>query len=693
MRKPAHLSHLGTRVHSTLAAAVAAIMLAGFALVFAPLPAATAADLSRFDPGYIISDQNFYDSGAMSTADVQVFLDRRGAACRTAPDGTPCLKDFRQNTPNRTADKQCPGGYAGRAGESAAEIIVNVAAGCGISPHVILVTLQKEQSLVTRVGPTPRSYQSAMGAGCPDTAACDALYYGFFNQVFHAAWLLKNYAVAPQPWHRQVGVVNRIAYHPPVADQPDCGAPGVLIRNQGTASLYDYTPYQPNAAALGAGYGLGDACSSYGNRNFWNYYTDWFGDPAGLRPIGSVDSLSSDNTTITVRGWALDPDTSASVEAHVYIDGAGGSTLAVASRPDLAGFGRGDQHGFTYTALATPGAHTVCTFAIASDPGAPTLLNCSVVVVPDVVPIGAVDSVTTTESSISVAGWTLDPDTSASNQAHLYVDGAGYPVVADISRPDVAAAYGRGDRHGFSFAVPATLGTHNLCVFGINTVAGPNTTLACRTVTVQASQARPFGVLDSVVPTPTGVNISGWTVDPDTTDPTDVHVYIDGTVTVIKANQPRADIGAAFGRGDLHGFASTTPLAPGAHSICVYAINTGPGVHSMLACRDFAIADAAPIGSVDSVVTAPGAVSISGWTLDPNTSAPIEAHVYIDGAGVAVAADGSRPDVAAAFGAGDRHGFTHTRALAAGAHSMCVYGISSSGGANTALLCQTFDIP
>ena len=26
-----------------------------------------------------------------------------------------------------------------------------------------------------------------MGYGCPDTAACDAQYYGFFNQVYSAA--------------------------------------------------------------------------------------------------------------------------------------------------------------------------------------------------------------------------------------------------------------------------------------------------------------------------------------------------------------------------------------------------------------------------------------------------------------------------------------------------------------------------
>jgi peptidoglycan hydrolase-like protein with peptidoglycan-binding domain len=49
------------------------------------------------------------------------------------------------------------------------------------------------------------------------------------------------------------------------------------MSNQATHSLYLYTPYTPNAAALNAGYGIGNSCSAYGNRNFFQYYTDWFG--------------------------------------------------------------------------------------------------------------------------------------------------------------------------------------------------------------------------------------------------------------------------------------------------------------------------------------------------------------------------------------------------------------------------------
>ena len=58
-----------------------------------------------------------------------------------------------------------------------------------------------------------------------------------------------------------------------------CGASDVYIYNDATAVLYIYTPYQPNAAALAAGTGTGDECSSYGNRNFMIIYTSYFGSP------------------------------------------------------------------------------------------------------------------------------------------------------------------------------------------------------------------------------------------------------------------------------------------------------------------------------------------------------------------------------------------------------------------------------
>ena len=235
----------------------------------------TTADISQFDPGNIISDTMFFDGEAMTPAAISAFINNKGATCVAGSDGTPCLKNFRQDTPTRAADGICKRTYQGAAGEWAAQIIYKVGQACGISSRVLIVLLQKEQGLLTDSGSKlyASRYRSAAGMGCPDTAACDTQYYGFFNQVYGAARQYQRYATFPNNYSYVAGQNNTIQWSPNAA----CGSSTVYIRNQATAGLYNYTPYRPNAAALAAGYGSGDGCSAYGNRNFWLYYTDWFG--------------------------------------------------------------------------------------------------------------------------------------------------------------------------------------------------------------------------------------------------------------------------------------------------------------------------------------------------------------------------------------------------------------------------------
>ncbi|MDF2492338.1 MAG: hypothetical protein K0Q58_916, partial [Microbacterium sp.] len=154
------------------------------------------------------------------------------------------------------------------------ELIYRVQTACGISAKVILVTLQKEQGLTTDRAPTPGELKAAMGQACPDTAPCDPNFAGVGPQIVGGVTQLKTYSAAR--FGKQPGV-NFIQWSPTAA----CGGSNINIQNWATASLYTYTPYQPNAAALRAGYGLGDGCSAYGNRNFYQYYTDWFGSTQG----------------------------------------------------------------------------------------------------------------------------------------------------------------------------------------------------------------------------------------------------------------------------------------------------------------------------------------------------------------------------------------------------------------------------
>lgn len=234
----------------------------------------------------------------MNTATIQAFLNAKVPVCDTnhAPGGgfsAPfiCLKDFRQDTPARDVSPGLCNGF-GAGNKSAAQIIFEVAQSCGVNPQVLIVLLQKEQGLVTDTWPWPTQYRSATGYGCPDGSPCDAEFYGFFNQVYSAAKQYKRYAMNPNNYNYRAGFNNNIPWHPNGA----CGTSNVFIDNKATAGLYNYTPYRPNDAALNNLYSTGDGCSSYGNRNFWRYFNDWFGTTFGTVLI------KGSGPTVFVRG-------------------------------------------------------------------------------------------------------------------------------------------------------------------------------------------------------------------------------------------------------------------------------------------------------------------------------------------------------------------------------------------------------
>lgn len=235
---------------------------------------------SMFNPGHIISDSVFYDFGTMSAADIQRFLNGKVTTCKADPTRPGCLKDYRLSTP-------AVEGSAGRCTSlpamnniTAAELIYEVARACGINPRVILVKLQKEQGLVTSTDPSPRAYEFALGMDCPDTpTGCSATSAGFFWQLYKGVGQLRwyNNPNGSFTWLKPGTVISR-PYYP---NRSSCGTQSFKLENAATAALYYYTPYVPNQAALDNLYGTGDSCSSYGNRNFWRYYSDWFGSPIG----------------------------------------------------------------------------------------------------------------------------------------------------------------------------------------------------------------------------------------------------------------------------------------------------------------------------------------------------------------------------------------------------------------------------
>jgi len=248
---------------------------------------------TSFDPGMIISDAVFYNTNAMSVSDVRTFINSKGAACTSAA----CLRSLRVSTPSKPADTYCKA-YQGGVNEDAAAVLQRLSVACSINPQVMLVTLQKESALLSRTDVTMSSYDAAYGWNCPDTgpggtANCDPQYAGFFNQAYGMAKQWSRYRVDPLKYNYRAGQTTNILWN--VAES-GCGGSSVYIRNTATASLYNYTPYQPNAASLAAYPGAGDRCSAYGNRNFFFLFQKYFGTTGG--GVSSGVGLNGINVTI-----------------------------------------------------------------------------------------------------------------------------------------------------------------------------------------------------------------------------------------------------------------------------------------------------------------------------------------------------------------------------------------------------------
>lgn len=250
-------------------------------------PEATAAKLDKFDPGNIISDYMMGNYNSMTEKEIQAFLTENNSCSNKNKalydEMTAAYKDKGYTWHWKDDHFVClseelfgDGEVIGK-GETAAHIIWQAAQDYKINPQAILVLLQKETSLITDTYPNNRDYRKATGYGCPDTAACSEKYYGFKNQVRSAAALFST--VLTGGWTNFPLGENYIQYNPNAA----CGGRVVNIKNLATSALYRYTPYQPNAATIAAGYGTAE-CGAYGNRNFYLYFSDWFGDPTISRP-------------------------------------------------------------------------------------------------------------------------------------------------------------------------------------------------------------------------------------------------------------------------------------------------------------------------------------------------------------------------------------------------------------------------
>lgn len=141
-----------------------------------------------------------------------------------------------------------------------------------------------------------------------------------------------------------------------------------------------------------------------------------------------------------------------------------------------------------------------------------------------------------------------------------------------------------------------TDGQYHVCVYALNRPNdGHHPQLFCGEALRNSS---PVGQATVVASGGTGIQVSGWAVDQDTTAPLTLHVYLDGNVVewVSTTEEHWYDwfMGPYFEYGPRHFFSRIYNAGAGTHTLCVWAINEGPGNHAQLGCGTVTLSGAIP---------------------------------------------------------------------------------------------------
>lgn len=190
-----------------------------------------AEELQTPSPEHLLSDTDMTDVNAMTRDEIQTFLSNGSL-------GKYRTKDIRGVT------------------RSAADIIANTAKDFSLNPRVILVILQKEQSLVENTKATQKQLDWAMGyAICDDCSKTDPRlqkYKGFGKQVYYATQRIREAYLSKL----MTNGMTTAGYGPGIESIIDGTA--LVPQNNATAALYTYTPHM------------------HGNVNFMNLWNRWF---------------------------------------------------------------------------------------------------------------------------------------------------------------------------------------------------------------------------------------------------------------------------------------------------------------------------------------------------------------------------------------------------------------------------------
>ncbi len=243
---------------------------------------------AAYDGARLIDNQVFLNANSMNAAQIQQFLVDRGAGLASRNYVLTCGAPSDTATMNAYASVNAPCGQT----VQASAIIYYAAQIYGVSPRVILATMQKEQSLTTAANPTDWQINQAMGYGCPDSGNCSGTS-NFFHQIDNGTWALRYHyerANRNNTWWNNGGnvcggaTIYRSAgmYAGATVTFKDDNGVGYVtytLANAATASFYCYTPHAyNNPQGLYGLPAMGSTGMYYsGSYNFVLWFERWFG--------------------------------------------------------------------------------------------------------------------------------------------------------------------------------------------------------------------------------------------------------------------------------------------------------------------------------------------------------------------------------------------------------------------------------
>lgn len=312
---------------------------------------------SAYQHGYLIDDAIFLDAKSMNASQIQNFLNSKSGVLKSRSFKLDCDAPGIGSTSKQLyiqAGAPCGSTIP------ASQIIYYTAQVYGVSPKVIIATLQKEQSLITDSSPSARAINQAMGYACPTSGVCDS-NSSFFWQIDNGTWVMRfhferarknnNWWYTSSSW--TCGTAKTNYYSPNLYPRQNVkfydpyskvNYVTVYIQNAATSAFYCYTPHvfnnhsnspHPDDAKNPRCYSMHPASGNKGrcytgSYNFVKAYENWFGSTlVPWKPVDiprwmevKVDTYKKDPMTGENAEDALIPaGTQIYFESKITIDG------------------------------------------------------------------------------------------------------------------------------------------------------------------------------------------------------------------------------------------------------------------------------------------------------------------------------------------------------------------------------------